>query len=294
MKRNSLWLLAWPFVLLACSEGVSEASELEYVRVLGVRVEAANDATRASVSIEEDALARVLVAGPEGVSEVASAMLLCPADAPDGTLPACKGPALTVSSSDATSEPTLTWSGLALDDLNGADGLLVAGAICEQGTPSTDLTRPAECEGSDVAAVSFVAHVTILDATDATTENRHPRTTDARVTFDGETWDEGDCGVRTTRDQTEHQLAVTLHNSNRETVNGENEQLLLSWFTTDGNLDRHFSVLERNAPEDTPLDSLWTSPEANANAARGVVTFTFVVRDQRGGIDWIQRQLCLE
>lgn len=296
MTRNATWLL----VLLssvACAEGVSEASRIEYARVLGVRIEAASDPQRNAVSVEEAARARVLVVGPDGATEVSYAILLCAADAPDGTLPGCKGPALATALGEAESEPTVAWSGLSVDDLGGADGLLVAGTICEAGTPGTDASRPGHCEGTDAPGVSFVAHVPRRDADDPATENQHPRATDALVTFDGEAWPAGMCGAQAARDHEEHDLTVTLHDSNRESVtgdNGDNEQLLLSWFTTDGNLDRHFSVLERDAAEDTPLDALWTSPKSTSDATRNVATFYFVLRDQRGGIDWIERTLCLE
>ena len=73
------------------------------------------------------------------------------------------------------------------------------------------------------------------------------------------------------------------------------ESLQISRFTTSGKLKSQFSFVEaadQNAT--TTVDVAWDAPEANEVPAAGeAVTFTFVVRDDRGGADWTTRTLCV-
>ena len=73
------------------------------------------------------------------------------------------------------------------------------------------------------------------------------------------------------------------------------ESLQISQFTTAGKLKSQFSFVEatdENAT--TTVDVTWDAPEAAEVQATGeAVTFTFVVRDDRGGTDWTTRVLCV-
>jgi len=73
------------------------------------------------------------------------------------------------------------------------------------------------------------------------------------------------------------------------------ERLQLSRFTTAGKLKSQFSFVE--ATDDsasTAVAVTWDAPEAaDVPAAGAAVTFTFVVRDDRGGTDWTTRALCV-
>ena len=73
------------------------------------------------------------------------------------------------------------------------------------------------------------------------------------------------------------------------------ERLQISQFTTAGKLKSQFSFVEStDESATTTVDVTWDAPEAAEVPAAGVaVTFTFVVRDNRGGADWTTRTLCV-
>ena len=73
------------------------------------------------------------------------------------------------------------------------------------------------------------------------------------------------------------------------------ESLQISQFTTAGKLNSQFSFVEAtDDSQATTVDATWDAPEAaDVPAAGSPVTFTFVVRDDRGGTDWTTRALCV-
>jgi hypothetical protein len=73
------------------------------------------------------------------------------------------------------------------------------------------------------------------------------------------------------------------------------ESLQISQFTTAGKLKSQFSFVEATDENaSTTVDVTWEAPEAAEVAAGGTgVTFSFVVRDDRGGTDWTTRTLCV-
>lgn len=279
-------------LLLGCSEDTADVSLVTYARVVGVRVEAAEDAERSTPRNDEGANAQVLVIGPNGSANVTYAMLLCAAAPQNGTLPACAGPTLaTNASSNPTATPELSWS--ELEDTSGANELLILGTVCEQGTPVLDPNAVGQCEEPESRGVSFANHVTLLNAEESNT-NHHPSLDAAQLTLDADPWNAGDCGATLPRDGKERTITLTLGDARREQIDGENEELLLSWFATDGELSQHFSVLEVDDTEDRTLELTWTAPKANVTPERETAIFTLVLRDQRGGIDWLTRTLCFE
>lgn len=290
-KRIGCWLLL--SLSLGCSDGVAEASSITYTRVLGVRVEVEGDAERATPSVSEGATARVLVMGPNGVTDVAYAMDVCAAMPETGGLPACAGASLTaVAPAAPSAEPTLQWPGFTSEQVGDADALLVRGTICEEGTPELDATRPGQCVDPSFVGVSFINRVPLL--ADGQAPNRHPSLAAATLRIDDVTWDADECGAIASRDGKEHTLSITLHDAHRETLDGEAETLLLSWFANAGELDVHFSVLEAEQAEDMSLEVAWTAPPADAEAIQDTATITLVLRDQRGGVDWITRTICVQ
>lgn len=289
MRALSLSVL---MLLLACSEGTSDASSITYARVLGVRVEVDADAQRATPRWDESATFTVLVRGPLDDTAVTYALELCIATPDNGALPACAGPPLLTSApTEATTTPTLHWPGLATAPSADARELLLRGTVCEQGRPSLDPTRPGQCVDPEFVGVSFVSRVTLL-VDDQDVPNHHPSLNAATVTIDNAAWNPGDCGVRAARDGKEHTLSIALNDANRETLDATPETLLLSWFTNAGELNQHFSVLEGEQAEDAPLTITWTAPTADTPINNESATFTGVLRDQRGGIAITTRNLC--
>lgn len=280
-------------VVVACSEGASEVSSIDYARVLAVRVEVDADPTRATPRFDEAAHARVLVSGPEGAVAVHYAMSLCVAGPVNGTLPTCTGATLAAVMPDTPSEsPVLTWSGLSTPEIGDAEALLIVGTVCEQGVPATDVSQPGLCVAPRSAGVSFVGAVTLLDDA-ATRLNHHPSLAAASARFDDAQWPTSDC-IHVARDGKPHSVSISLRDANRESVEGEPETLQLSWFTSIGALDRHYTVLESDVLEDTPLTVTWTAPRSTDATDNGTAHITIVLRDQRGGVDWTERLICLD
>ena len=112
-------------------------------------------------------------------------------------------------------------------------------------------------------------------------------------------------GPRVAAGSKDHVIGNTTDGSDREpytVVMGDppvatpaRESLQISQFTTAGKLKSQFSFVEatdENAT--TTVDVIWDAPAAGEVPAAGaVVTFTFVVRDDRGGTDWTSRTLCV-
>lgn len=287
-------LLCLLLLLAGCSGDTQKASLVTYARVLGVRVEVVDDVERATPRIDEAARARVLVAGPAGPVEVNYAVALCVASTRNDSVPACDGAALVATTSTASTEsPELSWPGLDADDVRDANELLLLGTICEQGTAVANPMSAGECENPSSLGVSFVGHLTLLDA-DESNINHHPSFAAAQFSFDDAAWTHDECGMTVKGDGADHDIAVALIDSAREQVDGVNEELLLSWFTTQGAIDAHFSVLEREQTEEAQLHTTWTAPKLSDTPSDARATFTIVLRDQRGGTAWTTRTVCFE
>jgi len=80
--------------------------------------------------------------------------------------------------------------------------------------------------------------------------------------------------------------------------NGDYEQLLVSWFATDGSFDASRSLFGADANgdctgpclHDPPPPSVmtsWTPPAPGDGGASGAVSFWAVIRDDRGGVGWL-------
>lgn len=80
------------------------------------------------------------------------------------------------------------------------------------------------------------------------------------------------------------------------------EELIVSHALTElgGELERFFSVIEADVPDEkAELEVEYTPPALESRAAKGLarggrlVRFYFTVRDERGGVDYTTRELCL-
>ena len=118
------------------------------------------------------------------------------------------------------------------------------------------------------------------------------------MTFDGTSIPEGlDCGtLPSVAHGSSHTFELGLDESDRDAVpqsssaDPPKEELQVSHFTTAGELERAFTVFEAS---DTNLAARvsWKAPKSGP--VDGVVRFFFVVRDMRGGSDFIERAVCI-
>jgi hypothetical protein len=94
-----------------------------------------------------------------------------------------------------------------------------------------------------------------------------------------------------------HEFELRLGESDRDAIDRESsaeppkEELQVSHFTTAGKLERAFTVFEAS---DTNLVARvsWKAPSEVPQD--GFARIFFVVRDLRGGSDWIERAVCID
>jgi len=119
--------------------------------------------------------------------------------------------------------------------------------------------------------------------------NRHPSLAPAFF-IDGAPWPDGGCAVPgAARVAGEVTLAVELGPDAREPVEGGAEELLVSHLTTAGELDRYYSIVP---PDEAPRLEVPFRPDEAPDGTDA--TIHFIVRDDRGGVSWIQRSLCID
>lgn len=282
-----------PFLLLAataCTSSLDPATLIARDRVLGAKVTVDTDPSRAWPALGENATITWLTASPGDTPDFSWTFAACPAATTAG-LPICDGPVFAYAES---SGPVPTLAVTVPSDME-ARSIVVLGAICASGSPVIDpQTFQASCDdGSHADLVSqhiFLAHG---DET-----NHHPDLAGASFVLDGAAWEAGDCPEIAAG--TENiVLGAEVAGTARETftVDGAawREELQLSPFATAGELDRRYAYIE--ADDDRPASLVaveWTAPGADEVPAEGLrVTFNFVIRDMRGGVDAATRTLCV-
>ena len=73
------------------------------------------------------------------------------------------------------------------------------------------------------------------------------------------------------------------------------ERLTLSWFADAGSMDQDRTVfIDGETSIEAATRNRWTPPKQNEVPPGGLVHFATVVRDDRGGVGWLTRQLRLE
>ncbi len=282
----------------ACTTTLDPATLIARDRVLGAKVTVDVDPARAWPAPGEDVTVTWLTASPGEAAEFAWVLAACPAATTSG-FPSCAGPMLAHAEARGPA-PVLR---LAIPADIATRSVVVLGAICASGTPVVDpATFAATCDdGSQADRVS--QHVFI--ARDGAT-NHHPDLQAAPFALAGAAWAasaEPGCGGLPViaAGSGDVLLGVTLPAAARETftVEGEpapwREELQLSPFATAGELQQQYAYVEADdARPASPIAVEWTPPSAAEIPAEGLrVTFSFVVRDLRGGLDGTTRALCV-
>ncbi len=292
----------------ACDDPLKEPQRIEQNRVLGARVEALADSTRASLLPGESARIRWLVADPQPVRRLGWAFGVCPAVMVSSGLPRCGGPvfAQAISSEPRPVEPSFELAVPPPESLGGFEQLVILGVICADGQPAT----PARgCAGAGVESTLVDFYVSLASTGEP---NHNPSLASAELSWDGAPWTappaellaEASCTgapsdvPRVGRGSKGHAVRIILAESDREPLASANpldpprETLSLSHFATGGELERAYSILEPSSAL-APVDVTWDAP-ATALTEGSLVRFYFVVRDLRGGVDWTERVVCVE
>ena len=289
-----------PFLLLAataCTSSLDPATLIARDRVLGAKVTVDVDPSRAWPAPGETATITWITASPGETPDFSWTLAACPAATSTG-LPFCNG---SIFAHSESSGPVPTLS-LAIPADMQAKTVVVVGAICASGNPVIDpSTFEASCDDGTLADLVsqhvFIAH-------DGAT-NHHPDLAGAPFVLAGAEWaasDPGCDGLPEIAAGTENVvLGAELDAAARETFSVEGdpkpwrEELQLSPFATAGEINQRYAYIE--ADDDRPASLVaveWTAPAADEVPAEGLrVTFNFVIRDMRGGVDAATRALCV-
>jgi hypothetical protein len=313
LKRIALFVLIvlTGYLLPGCSDSFDPASLIARPRVLGARVEAGGDATRPWPRPGEAARVTWFVVTPGAPLPLSWDLAACVA-APAGTGRCRDGETPFATATGQNSDgalPVFDFVAPTADVLAGASQLLITGVIHAQDAPDTDVTLTVDLQLGD-------------------DQNHAPTLADDLVTLDGAPWAEpapaagidvpaageacvavaSTLGLPTVAAKApapaavvKHPIAVAIDAADRDWIPAQppatpgREALLLSRFTTAGKLAEQFGVVEAEDQEPvTTLSVDWEPPPVAMVPADGLlVRFYFVARDQRGGIDWISRALCV-
>jgi hypothetical protein len=285
-----------------CNDDLPVASRLERTRIVGARVQIAADPGRAAAVPGEAAVVEWLVAGPRAPETLTWAFAECSSvdsACADAAVPAATG----------TGAPVLApFTAPAIDAANRP---LMFGAVCEGGAPTLDTPDDTACAASSVSANSVRFEIPL--AAEASSANRRPNLVNDALELDGAAWTTtpaGDAGGPC--DATSGLPVVVAGTSQRHVrivTDGDDrdsfaatpgsvpafEALLFSSYSTAGKVDGSYeSIAATDTRPDADVTIKWTPPAVADVPAAGLgVQFHFVVRDGRGGLDWVHRALCV-
>ena len=293
-KLISIFMLA----ATACTSTLDPATLITRDRVLGAKVTVDVDPQRAWPAPGEAATVTWIMASPDAAPEVSWIFAACPAATSEG-FPICAGPVFAQSQSSGA-VPVLQ---LAIPADIASPSVVVLGAICPSGTPVVDeATFTASCDDGSLPDV-VSQHIVIANGG---APNHHPDIVDAPFTVAGTTWDASDApdcdGLPEVAAGSEKvRLGLAFDAASRESFAVADdpapwrEELQLSPFATAGDLVERYAYVEADDPREiSPVVVEWTAPSADEVPAEGLrVTFSFVVRDLRGGLDATTRALCV-
>jgi hypothetical protein len=301
--------LAGGIFLAGCGPTFDPASLIATTRVLGAQVEVEGAPGRATPLPGEIADVTWLVTSPDATPPLGWAFAVCTPGTVGGTTSLGCATAPLALFTGTSSPPRISIVVPTVDVLGAATSLILYGEICP-GAGSMPIFDPQSgvpgC--TDGGGTTASINIPLQLGYDA----NHNPTADRAFTFDGQAWpalasgaDPCLVGPRASPGTKDHLIGNTTEGSDRELYTAllgdppaatpERESLQISQFTTAGKLTSQFSFVEAtDAKPETTVDVTWEAPPATEVSAAGLpVTFTFVVRDDRGGTDWTTRAACV-
>lgn len=321
---RALTTLVGCLLLLGCGETLDPASLLNKTRPLGVRFNVEGDPARTRPEPGETLNLTLLMAHAAEELPVSFFAVFCvPAESTIG-VPFCatddEGNPLLMggvrSGNDVLGDPTFQLdipTDEELDALGVTESLLMLGAVCQGRLASitglanlfeSESVNPCSSEEDDGAILSTT--VTLLRGD--VQVNANPGI--AGLTLNGEDWDSVPAptdtatgcmgmGLPEARQGADPLVIVLTPAGNaRESydavVDDElmtvREALQVTGLSTAGEMQRTFTFIDES---DDVADVEWLPPEEGTPADGTRVRFEFVMRDGRGGLDRVRRQLCL-
>jgi hypothetical protein len=291
-KRLGFVLGLW---LLGCDDPLKTVELVEEPRLLAARAAVLDDPGRAAPAPGETASVTFLLASPAVSQTQGFALAACPAAPRRSARSECAAePFAQIVSADGESD-TVSLSFQVPADLDPAGRVAVLGIVCPFGSPSDDAQS---CDGVEPGN-----HLTFeFELAREDDVNLSPTLEAASLTFDGQEWPdlaavEGDCaglGYVEVEAGSSHSFEVALSEEDRDAVphaqalDPVRESLQLSHFATGGDLSRAFQSIAWDSDE-LLRRTTWKAPNAP-----GLVRFWLVLRDFRGGADFLERDVCVQ
>lgn len=313
-RRLMLDLCLCSPLALGCGDPLVAPELITGNRVLAARVQAAGDANRGWVLPSEAARVRWLVAGPNGPARLAWAFSACVAQTTSRGLPSCAAPAFaqTTQVVPSTAEPGFDFTMPDRASLGSNSQIAISAAGCQSGAAVVDATgvdfATAVCpDRSETPVLATVNVQAVLNGA----ANVNPDFGDVTVLFDDAewpVWNENEAAVDDCLDPTlsiphvatgsaGHELAFAVPVDMSEVLpqlsahSAARESLSLAHFVTAGDLDRAYSDVELNVNPATARVG-WIAPAAVPQGGM-LVRFYLVLRDGRGGTDFVERAVCI-
>jgi hypothetical protein len=295
--------------LTGCDDPLIEPQRIENTRVLGARVEVTGDAARARPLPGENVALTWLVADPRPTPPLGWDFVACVGETTLRGVPRCRSAAFASARSAGAVEgpPLFGFDVPEQSAFEGSDRVVVRGAVCSDAP--VELAEPIEntrCDGD--------LNLVVLDVRlqGEGTANRNPSLADQMLSFDGSPWpappaellSRDDCAAEEQAPELPvisangagHRFRIELSPDDREllaTIEGQRaETLQLSHFATLGRLERPATLIEPETPDPLAVDVGWEAPGPGLAAGR-IARFYFVLRDLRGGTDWVVRTACV-
>lgn len=280
-------------VVAACDDPIARGWLVDRTRVLGARVEATAEPTRASLRSGEEAKVTWLIASPSAPPPIGLTFAVCAPPEGNFAAPHCDSPVLAFGSRSpmfGALETTFVVPPAA------GDQLLVLAAFCAEGMPALDATKfSGACPRGEPLLASLV--LTLGGA------NVSPSIADDAIVLDDLVLPPTTAGAPGTAcapspdapllpaDGRTHKLAFRFSDAQRETFAGGREALLLTHVVTAGELERQYSAFD---PDEAPKIATveWKPPSPAEVEGGRLVEITFVLRDGRGGSSFARRAVC--
>jgi hypothetical protein len=295
-------------VFAGCGPTFDPASLIANTRVVGARLEVDGAPDRASPVPGETVNVAWLVTSPDTTPPLGWRFAVC-APGTGASAPACL--AAPLARFDGTAAPPRISIPVPSEAvLGGVTSLTLHGAICAgvDSMPQFDSQNGLASCANGGRGTTVSLDISLQEGAEA----NHNPVAERAFMLDGAAWPtpaaaDDPCvqGPRVPAGSKGHVIANTTQGSDREpytVVMGDppvatptREGLQISQFSTAGKLKSQFSFVEAtDGNATTTVDVAWDAPEAAEVPAGGMsVTFTFVVRDDRGGTDWTTRTLCV-
>lgn len=295
MKRLNATSLT--LLLLGCGDPLVDPQTVVGLRILGARVNVEGEVQRANVLPGETATIEWLVVA-EQQRKYEGIALWCKAKPSAFGVPPCQKP-FDSQTFDGTSDSPATLTFTIPESHDDQDEWVTVVGLCERGQPTWDgREQRFACSKGEALSAVYVG---------GASPNQNPSLQDDVLTIDGMRWlppsadEELKCGgddIPSISASDEVKIRLQVRGGDRETLEATEfalatrETLTYSHAADWPGLARAYSVVEGDAMDE--IVEVTFQNEGDLDGSRGrLVRFALVVRDGRGGGDWIERWFCL-